>query len=242
MKKIVLSLFLVSALFINVNLVDARVTVDLDNKICNSDGFCIINADDTSNGSNQSNKNEIDIESECHTKCAGDNYSNCDTICDRVYYCFDACDDSNTDEYCQSHCYSLHYYEEVLNNNNNNSNNDDANNDEPLTNTYKKVQCGDTQIPKLAATLVRTVYIILQIAVPVIIIILGSLDLLKATIAQKEDEMKKGQQIFVRRLILGAIVFIVFALVQLVIGVVAPQNDNEGMWSCVDCLINGDCK
>jgi len=119
---------------------------------------------------------------------------------------------------------------------------DESNTSEPITNTYKKVQCGDTKIPKLAATLVRTVYIVLQIAVPVIIVILGSLDFLKATIAQKEDEMKKYQQVFIRRLILGAAVFLIFALVQLVIGIVAPHNDNPGMWDCVDCLINGDCK
>jgi len=113
--------------------------------------------------------------------------------------------------------------------------------DELGISTYKKVQCGDTQIPKIAATLVHTVYTILQIAVPVLMVIFGSLDLAKATIAQKEDEIKKGQHIFIRRLILGVVVFVIFAAVKLVIGVVAPDNNNPGMWDCVDCLINGDC-
>ena len=119
----------------------------------------------------------------------------------------------------------------------------DPNEEETIipSNTYQKVQCGDIVIPKMAATLVHTIYVILQIAVPVLIIIFGSLDLLKATIAQKEDEIKKGQHIFVRRLILGAVVFVVFALVQLAVGLVAPRNTNVGMWDCVDCLINADC-
>ena len=59
--------------------------------------------------------------------------------------------------------------------------------------------------------------------------------------AQKEDEIKKGQQVFIRRLVIGIVVFITFALVQLVIGVVAPHNGNESMWDCIDCLVNKDC-
>ena len=89
--------------------------------------------------------------------------------------------------------------------------------------------------------MVHTAYVILQIAVPILIVIVGSLDFLKGVIAQKEDEIKKYQHIFIRRLILGAVVFVVFALVQLVIGVVAPHDSNEGMWDCASCLINGDC-
>ena len=108
----------------------------------------------------------------------------------------------------------------------------------------EKFQCGDFKIPYLFVSIVNTVITIIKIAVPVIIIILGSLDLLKAVMAQKEDEIKKGQQTFIKRLIVGAVVFLVFAIVQMIIGLVAPKNDsaNTNMWNCVDCFVNGNCK
>lgn len=107
--------------------------------------------------------------------------------------------------------------------------------------TYAKVTCGEMQIPAIAPKLVSTAITILKIATPIIIIIFGSLDLVKAVMAQKEDEIKKGQQTFIKRLIVGAAVFLVFAIVQLVIGIVAPHNENKSMWDCVDCFVTGTC-
>lgn len=110
-----------------------------------------------------------------------------------------------------------------------------------LAGTYEKITCGDMEVPKAAATLTRTVIIILQVATPIIIIILGMVDLLKAVSANKEDEIKKGQQTFIRRLIIGVLVFLAFFIVELIIGLVAPKDKNESMWNCVDCFVNGDC-
>ena len=107
--------------------------------------------------------------------------------------------------------------------------------------SYQKIQCGDNLIPYAAPQIVRMLYIILQIATPIIIIIFGMIDLLKAVIAQKEDEIKKGWGIFIRRLILGAFVFLIFLFVEIIIGFVAPKNENQSMWNCVDCFVNGDC-
>lgn len=109
-----------------------------------------------------------------------------------------------------------------------------------LLDTYQKLVCGDTEVPYVAAQITQTVYMILQIATPIIIILLGMIDLLKAVMAQKEDEIKKSQQTFVRRLLIGAAVFLVFVLVKVIIGFVQPQNDNPNMWNCVDCFISGE--
>ena len=68
-------------------------------------------------------------------------------------------------------------------------------------------------------------------------ILLGSIDFAKGVIAQKEDEIKKGQQMFIKRLITAVIVFLVFFVVQLVMGLVAPE---EGVMSCARCIINAD--
>lgn len=107
--------------------------------------------------------------------------------------------------------------------------------------TYAKIKCGDGYIPYIIPQIVRTIIVILQIATPLIIIFLGSLDLVKAVMAQKDDEIKKGQQTFIRRLVIGALVFLVFFVVEMIIGIVAPKNENYNMWNCVDCFVNGDC-
>ena len=107
---------------------------------------------------------------------------------------------------------------------------------------WDRVQCGDLKMPYLFAVIINTVISFIKILVPIILVILGSLDLGKAVMAQKEDEIKKGQQVFVRRLVIGVILFVTFALVQLVISAVAPHNGNESMWDCIDCLVNKDCE
>ena len=96
----------------------------------------------------------------------------------------------------------------------------------------------DSAIPRIIALLID----IIKIAVPVLLIIFGMLDLGKAVMANKEDEIKKGQQTFVKRLIAAVLVFLVVFLSQLVIGLVAPraEEENGNIWSCVDCLINND--
>ena len=109
-----------------------------------------------------------------------------------------------------------------------------------ILDSYQKIVCGDTYAPMIAAQITKTVYMILQIATPLIIILLGMIDLGKAVMAHKEDDIKKSQQTFVKRLLVGASVFLVFVLAKFIVGLVAPANDNAGMWNCVDCFVSGD--
>lgn len=105
--------------------------------------------------------------------------------------------------------------------------------------TYRKIMCNGTAVPYVAAQITSTIITIIQIATPVIIILLGMIDLLKGVTSQKEEEIKKGQQTFVKRLIVGISVFLVFVLVKFIIGVVVP--DEPGMWDCVNCFVNNNC-
>jgi len=89
--------------------------------------------------------------------------------------------------------------------------------------------------------LVHTIITIIKIVVPILLIIFGMLDLMKGITAQKEDEIKKGQQIFIKRLIAGALVFFVFTIVQLIISFVADDNEKSDIMTCAQCFINGDC-
>ena len=53
--------------------------------------------------------------------------------------------------------------------------------------------------------------------IPVAVIVLGILDFIKAMSANKEDEMKKAQQRFIRRLIAAALIFIAPFIIEFVL-------------------------
>ena len=88
------------------------------------------------------------------------------------------------------------------------------------------------------ANTVRTIILVIQIAVPVVLVIMGMLDLLKGITAQKEDEIKKGQQILVKRLIAAALVFFIVAIVKLLVSFAAGR-DSENILTCANCFLNG---
>ncbi len=96
-------------------------------------------------------------------------------------------------------------------------------------------QCGFT-IPGKLAYVVSLIIMLIQYGVPLLLIIFGMLDLGKAVIASKEDEIKKGQQMFIKRLIAAVIVFFVVAVVKLVVTLAA--DDNEGITSCIDTIVH----
>lgn len=86
---------------------------------------------------------------------------------------------------------------------------------------------------------VHTVILIIKIAVPILLILFGMIDLGKAVVASKEDEIKKGQQTFVKRLIAAILIFFVVTVVQIVVRFIAPEDDKDTIKDCLACFING---
>lgn len=99
--------------------------------------------------------------------------------------------------------------------------------------------CGnlDVELGAIVINLIHTLYLAIQVGVPLLLIFFGMLDLGKAVMAQKEDEIKKGQQMFVKRLITAGLVFLVFTLVRTALGLV---NVDDGVIDCANCLIKAD--
>ncbi len=95
---------------------------------------------------------------------------------------------------------------------------------------------GELKFDGLIPTITSTIVLIIQIGVPVLLIIFGMLDLGKAVIAQKEDEIKKGQSTFFKRLIAAILVFFVVTIVKLVVNFAADRTDAV---DCIDCFIRG---
>ena len=84
----------------------------------------------------------------------------------------------------------------------------------------------------------------IKIGIPIILIILGMIDLGKAVIASKEDEVKKARSAFIKRLIYAVLVFAVVWIVQLVLSLATSlfsgeeeqlegTSDWRGCWNCI---------
>lgn len=110
------------------------------------------------------------------------------------------------------------------------------------------LECGiavDPIIPGITSTVVT----VIKWAIPVILIILGLLDMAKAVIANEEKEMKEAQKMLIKRIIYAVVAFLVVALVQVVFGLLAKassdsvNNNANDASSCINCFINNkDCK
>ena len=113
-------------------------------------------------------------------------------------------------------------------------------------NNYKSTvtSCGDgliDKIPVMVPTVISVLYTIIQIAVPIVLVIMGSIDLIKSMTAGKDEEIKKSQQILIKRLIAAALIFFVFVAVKFLISLVADGNSGDIM-ECADCFISKKCE
>ena len=116
-----------------------------------------------------------------------------------------------------------------------------------LSNTYAinlndKVSCGNIgsfhkKIPEISSWIINIIFV----AVPVILTIVGMIDFVKGIASQKEDEIKKGQQVFIKRIITAVIIFFIVALVKLIVSLISNSTEKSGIINCIDCFISNKC-
>ena len=87
---------------------------------------------------------------------------------------------------------------------------------------------------------VSMVVTIIKIAVPIILIIFGILDLAKAVMSNDEKQMKSSQGKLIKRILAGVIVFFVIAIVQFVFGFVVDGDSSKNAVSCLACFVTSD--
>lgn len=68
--------------------------------------------------------------------------------------------------------------------------------------------------------------------VPALILLLGTIDFMKAIIASKEDEMKKAQSTFIKRIIIGVMVFLVPVFINAIIWLANIAWEGLGYTTC----------
>lgn len=66
---------------------------------------------------------------------------------------------------------------------------------------------------------------LIQIGIPIILIVLGMLDLGKAVMASKEEEIKSAQKLLIKRAIYAVAIFFVVFIVQVVFGLIDNSGD-----------------
>ena len=87
---------------------------------------------------------------------------------------------------------------------------------------------------------------IFLIVIPILVIIFGSIDLGKAVVASKDDEIKKAAKSLAMRLIAAVIIWFIPMLVDAVISLVDRDSDQESDYKiCQKCVTSpggADCK
>ena len=79
---------------------------------------------------------------------------------------------------------------------------------------------------------------LIQWGVPFMLILFGMIDLGKAVMSSKEDEMKKAQSTLIKRVIYAVAVFLVITIVTFVMNMVVDANVDVGDSKWSDCWKN----
>lgn len=100
-------------------------------------------------------------------------------------------------------------------------------------NTDKKVSFGELNLlhyssceslfedesSKNLLKMIKTVITIIKVAIPILLIGLGIADFAKAVFAGKEDDMKKAQEKFIKRIIIAVCIFLIPSLLQFILNI-----------------------
>ena len=73
------------------------------------------------------------------------------------------------------------------------------------------------------------VFPIIQWGIPILLILFGTIDLGKAVIAGKEDEMKNAQKMLIKRVLYAVLVFFVIPLVSLVFNLFRNSGTSDDL-------------
>lgn len=100
---------------------------------------------------------------------------------------------------------------------------------------------GDGGVSVIPA-ITRTIVLLIQVAIPIILIFLGMLDLGKAVMSNDEKVMKESQGKLIKRIIYAVLVFLVVAIVKLLVGVLndADAIQNDKILDCIDCFVSDE--
>ncbi|MBP3765748.1 MAG: hypothetical protein J6G98_01010 [Bacilli bacterium] len=109
-----------------------------------------------------------------------------------------------------------------------------------------EITCGTSvRIPDILPNLVHYLILFIQIFIPIVLIVLGMLDMGKAVMSNDEKVMKENQNKLIKRVIYAVLVFLVVAIVKTVVSMVANVSKDDSaaesgnISTCIECFVNG---
>ena len=99
--------------------------------------------------------------------------------------------------------------------------------------------CSNTEAKptlKFIGNLLRLAFI----AVPIVLIIIGSIDFVKATLAKNDDDIKKAQSAFIKRIIACVLIFFVPVITKIIYGTVLDAKPEIKDSQCLTCILDPD--
>ena len=108
------------------------------------------------------------------------------------------------------------------------------------------VYCGSgadkvTGIPKSIPEITSFIVTFLQIIIPVILIIMGMIEMVKAIVDGNPDNISKSKGKLIKKFIAAIIAFFVVTLSTTAIELIAFNNEKSTFVSCMDCYLNNNC-
>lgn len=84
--------------------------------------------------------------------------------------------------------------------------------------------------------ILKTILDVIQIGIPIILILMGTIDLGKAVLSSDDKAIKESTSRLVKRVIAAVAVFFVVTIVKLIMGIVSDSNiDGADAKSWLDC-------
>lgn len=97
-------------------------------------------------------------------------------------------------------------------------------------------------IPNATVQFIANLVDVIKVLVPILLILMGSLDFAKAVMSQKEEEIKKSQPSFIQKLIAGVAVFFVLIFISWVFKIIDNADSNLKTGNairCINLMLNG---
>ena len=91
-----------------------------------------------------------------------------------------------------------------------------------------------SNLPSNFGRIISLFYKIIKYAVPILIIVIASIDLIKYVVSSDNDMLSKAMKNFGKKLFAGCLVFVLFILFQTVLRLV---SNNSTIFECMNCLL-----
>lgn len=102
---------------------------------------------------------------------------------------------------------------------------------------------GTEGIPGDIVNIIHYVYLAIKVIVPVVLIIFGMIELGKAIASQKDDEIKKVQSSFIKKLIIAVVIFLTLSIVEFAFDFAnSGDSTSSNIWGCINDVLQGNCR